>query len=248
MRAFIFSLDAFVAFTLALVAIYSLIFFSSVPSAYYYLLTQGHYLSRDTLLSLSMAECTDAYGSCKSPGASVLDNVVAENTPLWSLNQKQLIRSTIGPMIPSQFGYALEISGDGGSSWALAYDSGANLNDPQEKHSANTSHRKLSVATQIITFGYSGKVSKLKNSPYLYLSCRGNGQAEGGNPGSGWAGGANTSFGIITCGETNVSDGSGGTITKAFGNIYPSDLIDVMGGGDLVPASDVELVKLTVYI
>jgi hypothetical protein len=252
MRAFIFSLDAFVAFTLALIAIYSLIFFSSVPSAYYYLLTQGHYLSRDSLLAISMTECTADYGSCKSPGASLLDNIVSENSgPAWAVAQKELIKSTVGPMVPRQFGYSVEISGDGGNTWSLAYDSGAAANqagpDP-DQHLALSDHRKLSVATQIITFGYSGRVSKLKTSPYYYMSCRGAGQMEGGLGSGGGSGSGSASFGLITCGEMEISNGDGTTSKKAFGNIYPSDILGVMGGGDLVPASDVELVKLTVYI
>ena len=246
MRAFIFSLDAFVAFTLALIAIYSLIFFSSVPSAYYYLLTQGHYLSRDSLLALSLTQCTTDYGACKTPGASILDNIVAENgDPSWATNQKLLITGTIGLMIPQQFGYTVEISTDSGNTWGEVYDSGANLGTDPQQHAAKTDNRKFSVATQVITFGYSGKVSKLKTSPYYYYSCRGDGQAEGGNPGGSASGGQNTSFGLITCGNTTINNGDGTTSSVAFGNVPPSV---IMGGGDVVPSSDMELVKLTVYI
>jgi hypothetical protein len=246
MRAFIFSLDAFVAFTLALMAIYSLIFFSSVPSAYYYLITQAHYLSRDSLLSLSMTECivSNPYGgSCKSPGASLLDNIVAENNPDWAARQKELVTGALGHMIPSQFGYSLEISGDEGKSWDMVYDSGAHAS---EQHTARTGNRKLSVSSQIITFGYSGMVSKLKTSPYYYMSCRGNGIMEGGNPGSSSAAASGTeNFALITCGEYGIANNDGTKTNKPYGNVYPGD---IMGGKDLVPAADVELVKLTVYI
>src|SRR5271157_1146151 len=172
MRAFIFSLDAFVAFTLALMAIYSLIFFSSVPSAYYFLLTQGHYLSRDSLLSLSLTSCS-AYGPCVNSGGSILDNIVAYNGQ--TDNQIDLVENTVGPMIPRQFGYALEISKDGGQSWDLIYDTSSSPDDPQQ-HTGKD--RRLSVASEIIAFGYSGTVNKFKTSPYNYLSCLGNGQLE----------------------------------------------------------------------
>jgi hypothetical protein len=246
MRAFIFSLDAFVAFTLALMAIYTLIFFSSVPSAYYFLLTQGHYLSRDTLLALSLASCTD--NLCKAPGSSILDNIVVESKPGSGpaiFDPKLLVKDTVGSMIPKQFGYALEVSADGGNTWGLVYDT-ASAHDPD--HVTGTS-RKFAVATQILNFGYSGKVKKLVTSPYMYLTCNGQGQAEGGSPGS-ISGGAtsNTTLGIITCGYKNITNNDGTITQTPFGNIPPAQILGDNGAGDLVPASDVELVKLIVYI
>ncbi|MFN7991887.1 MAG: hypothetical protein U0R44_07070 [Candidatus Micrarchaeia archaeon] len=255
MRAFIFSLDAFVAFTLALVAIYSLIFFSSVPSAYYYLLTQGHYLSRDILLSLSTTMCSESYGVCKVPQGSVLDNIVAQ-TDVG--NRKSMIQSTVGAMVPIQFGYVMEMSDDEGAGWTVVYDTASEGSDPHAKSS-----KKLTVATQVITFGYSGKVRKLPYSPYNYLTCNGGGSyngmdGTGGGNGSGTGGsfGANgTDFGIITCGQVNVSGGGGGglgnvsgngtgNISVNVGNTHPSNIL----GGDLVPSSDVRIVRLTVFI
>jgi len=228
MRAFIFSLDAFVAFTLALVAIYSLIFFSSVPSSYYYLLTQGHYLTRDVLLSLSTTTCDYDYYNCKTDG-SMLDNIVAEDNPAFKEN---LIRGTIGQMIPNQFGYRVEISSDHGTSWDMVYDTATGS---AETHADQS--KKLSVSSQVISFGYSGKVNKLENSPYDYLTC--GFAADGGSSSSG---DGDVDWGIITCGTTNITSGDGNE--TAIGNVHPSGIL----GGDLVPSSDVKVVKLTVYI
>lgn len=242
MRAFIFSLDAFVAFTLALVAIYSLIFFSSVPSAYYYLLTQGHYLSRDVLMSLSTTACSDDYGECKASG-SLLDNIVAQDSPA---HRTSLIQNTVGSMVPDQFGYIMEMSSDRGQTWGLLYDTGA---EPADAH-AKTS-KKLAVATQVMTFGYGGKVYKLLNSPYQYASCQGDGIM--GGDADGWGGGSssgdsNVDFGIIICGilTTIVDNGDGTTseVVRNMGNTPPGDIL----GGDLVPSSDVHIVKLTIFI
>ena len=240
MRAFIFSLDAFVAFTLALVAIYSLIFFSSVPSAYFYLLTQGHYLTRDSLLALSLTECSGS--PCKSPGSSMLDNIVIESNPGSDIDPANLVKDTVGKMIPSQFGYAFEISGDGGNTWNLVYDT-TTAHDNSHITSVN---RKFAVSTQIINFGYSGNVGKLMSSPYLYLSCRGEGQQEGGTQGSitGKGNSTKTNLGIITCGVIQITNNDGTVSEVPFGNVPP----DQLGGGALVPATEVKLVKLTVYI
>ncbi len=243
MRAFIFSLDAFVAFTLVLVAIYSLIFFSSVPSAYYYLLTQGHFLSRDILLSLSTTACSDDYGECKAD-ASLLDNLVAQDNIAHRTN---LIRNTVGTMVPKQFGYVLEMSADEGNNWDLLYDTGSfsEADDPHAKTS-----RKLAVATQVMTFGYSGKVRKLVTSPYNYASCTGEGIMGGdlSGTGGGSSGGATIDWGVITCGViTNIIDNGDGTFTETnltIGNTPPGDIL----GGDLIPSSDVRIVKLTIFI
>lgn len=241
MRAFIFSLDAFVAFTLALVAIYSLIFFSSVPSAYYYLLTQGHYLSRDILLALSTTACSSDYGTCKATG-SLLDNIVAQDN---SALRDNLIQNTVGEMVPKQFGYMLEMSSDSGQSWELLYDTASVPTDMHAKKS-----KKLMVATQVMTFGYGGKVYKLRSSPYNYLSCTGEGiVGEADAIGGGGAGdGKTVDFGIITCGTiTRSIENSDGTFTNTtlnIGNTPPSDIL----GGDLVPQADARIMKLTIFI
>jgi hypothetical protein len=254
MRAFIFSLDAFVAFTLALVAIYSLIFFSSVPSAYYYLLTQGHYLSRDVLLSISTTKCTDDYGVCENGLGSVLDNIVSLGDPNETSHRTELIKNTVGLMVPKQFGYAVELSGTEGNSWELIYDTKDDAGDDHAK-----TRKKLTVATQVITFGYSGRVSKLIESPFNYLTCNGDGYNQdgsigssgGGSNGSSSSGGGN--FGLITCGSVsnngtggsgNVTSNGSGTEGTPFGNMDPSNVL----GGDLVPSSNVKLVRLTIYI
>jgi hypothetical protein len=169
MRAFIFSLDAFVAFTLALVAIYSLIFFSSVPSSYYYLLTQGHYLSRDVLMALSTTTCTGDYGTCTNPSASLLDNVVSETDVDL---RKNLIKNTVGDMVPDQFGYVMELRGEDGG-WSVMYDTGRTSDNPNEANydPHAKSSKKLTVSSQIITFGYSGPLTKPAQSTYKYLTC-----------------------------------------------------------------------------
>lgn len=238
MRAFIFSLDAFVAFTLALLAIYSLIFFSSIPSAYYYLLTQAHYLSRDTLLAVSTTACGADYGSCAAHG-SVLENIVAQdNIPL----RTEMIRSTVGVMIPPQFGYALEMSDDEGSNWELLYDT-ADYPLAEDEHAKSAS--KLTVSSQVITFGFGDKVFKLETSPYRYDSCNGDGIMGGEDVFAGGSGWDTVDFGIITCGVITTIGGGGQTEETNIGNMHPRDVINQ---GDLVPASDANLVRLTVYI
>ncbi|HID72675.1 TPA: hypothetical protein EYP38_01925, partial [Candidatus Micrarchaeota archaeon] len=185
MRAFIFSLDAFVAFTLALIAIYSLIFFSSVPSSYYYLLTQGHFLARDVLVALSTTECdSDQFGACPVTG-SQLDNIISGG--LTEEEVEERIQDTVGEMIPDQFGYSFEVSDDEGESWSMLYDTRNVAGDDHQGEG-----KKLVVSSQMITFGYVSLVGKDAHSPYWYDSC--------GHPETGGI--------ILTCDESPNADPS----------------------------------------
>ncbi len=188
MRAFIFSLDAFVAFTLALIAIYSLIFFSSIPSSYYYLLTQGHYLSRDVLMALSTTTCAPPY-DCSSQGASLLDNIASPQTDPYL--RSNLVQNTVGKMIPDQFGYTIESVDVQGQQVAI-YDTATAKDDAHAKE-----RKKLSISSQVMTFGYSSTYSKPSASIYNYLSCNAGGTGIGG---------------LITCGlggNTNPTGSDG---------------------------------------
>ncbi|MFH1785813.1 MAG: hypothetical protein ABH842_05275 [Candidatus Micrarchaeota archaeon] len=236
MKAFIFSLDAFVAFTLALVVIYSLIFFSSVPSAYYYLLTQGHYLSRDILYSLSTTQCSGIY-SCYNPSASILDNIVfPESSHVFD---ESLVQNTIGEMVPDQFGYLMEVSEDQGQSWYVVYNT-SNRPAPVDNHAKNI--KKLQISTYVMAFNYPDTLNKMDKTPYNYNSCGSGAGWVAGTTGSG--GSTWTNWGLITCGELTTSGGTPGSPPTIIGNTHPSNIL----GGDLVPATEVKLVKFTIFI
>ena len=205
MRAFIFSLDAFVAFTLALVAVYSLIFFSSIPSSYYYLLTQGHYLARDTLFTLSQADCVEPFvPSCKLKSGSVLDNIVFGDTN----SQKSAINYSVGAAIPKQFGYIFEVSSDNGVNWVPLYST----KEAGDIHAKEK--KKLSVSSQVPVFDYSGHLAKDNPNPYYYNTCG------GGETGDG------TTHVLISCFEgddTSILGGTGPDSGQAgSGDIVPS--------------------------
>jgi len=168
MRAFIFSLDAFVAFTLALVAIYTLIFFSSIPSSYYYLLTQGHYLAKDTLSSLSASSCStqSSLYSCTMKYCSLLDNIAfAKN----SNDQMNNIDASVGEAIPEQFGYIMEYSTDNGETWTAIYDTGGTAKVASDAHA--TKQRKLSVSSQILAYKNPDSSAKNDPNPFTYRTC-----------------------------------------------------------------------------
>ncbi|NYZ76834.1 hypothetical protein H0O02_00800 [Candidatus Micrarchaeota archaeon] len=192
MRGFVFSLDAFVAFMLALVAVYSLIFFSSIPSSYYYLLTQGHFLARDVLFATSTTECNESY-SCGAISGSILDAIVSlESSSL----REALIRESVGEIVPNQFGYILEISSDQGKTWRAVYDTSAY---PDDQHAKSVN--KMKVSSQVVNFGYTGTYQKAGGSPFKYITCPPVGSGSDGL--------------VITCGNYSLID------PDAAGEIVP---------------------------
>jgi len=166
MRGFVFSLDAFVAFTLALIAVYSLIFFASIPSSYYYLLTQGHYLARDALLSTSTTECDLEYYSCGRVTGSILDAIVSPKNS--EAIREALIKESIGTIVPNQYGYIVEVSTDQGKTWTALYDTSGETDELHAK-----SVKKMTVSSQIVNFGYTDVYQKADVSPFSYMSCGG---------------------------------------------------------------------------
>ncbi|MEK6982375.1 MAG: hypothetical protein AABX38_05575 [Candidatus Micrarchaeota archaeon] len=154
-KGFVFSLDSFVAFTLCLVIIYSLIFFSSIPSGYYDTLTQAHFLTKDTLNALISTKCS--FTECTDKSVNVLEHIVFR-----SAQKDVAIQNFIGSKIPTQFGYRFEILGE-----AVVYDSRVN---PSDNHKKNSD--KLSVSASTIVFGYGTRINNIQN-PNVYKTCNG---------------------------------------------------------------------------
>ncbi|MDO8554647.1 MAG: hypothetical protein Q7S22_07605 [Candidatus Micrarchaeota archaeon] len=167
-RAFIFSIDAFISFTIALSVIYSIVFFSSVPSAYYATLAQAHSLSRDTLLALSTSKCDDPSICGNFKGSTILDILVFKSSFMGPSGQRaEFVKQFIGPQIPSQYGYIFEVSDENGV-WTMVY----NTSDPAM--ATSDSHKKTKDKLSISSYlpGFSSTISPPEN-PYSYLSCHG---------------------------------------------------------------------------
>ncbi len=175
---------------------------------------------------MSTTACTDDYGTCPVDG-SVLDNIAADaHTQTERALREQLVQATIGDMIPEQFGYRVEISPDQGQTWDVIYETTA----PGDPH-ADTA-KKLTISSQVISFGYSGQVKKFKESPYNYLTCTGDGYGDGDTD-------AFDDWGLITCAVIPISGKE-----KPMTNQHPGTVLR----GDLVPSSNVKVVRFTVYI
>lgn len=173
-RAFVFSLDAFVAFTLVLVVIHALVFLAAVPSSYYGGLMQASYLARDTLDSLVFASAGKAlcdpgnedYENClaRYEGKTMLDYVVANR------DDPDVIRERVGALIPDQFGYRLELIDSSGQVSETVYDTAnPEFLPPAETH--NKLYNKLQASAHSLYFGYTDAGRRGFDNPYCYMTC-----------------------------------------------------------------------------
>jgi len=151
-KAFIFSLDAFVAFTLALIALYSLIFFSAIPHAYYNSLLQAHDLAKDTLYTMYNAPSPDAN----------YDNLLVYT--IFHKSKSNIpyadIPKYVDDLIPEPFGYRFDYKDSESGEWKELYDS--NRRD----------YEKLQATAYSVVFGYNFPESS-KDNPFTYLTCSG---------------------------------------------------------------------------
>lgn len=161
-KGFIFSIDAFVAFTFVLIVLHSLIFISAIPSTYYAGLMQASYLARDTLSALNSASASKTI----DPGNnnSLLEYIVEHR------EDKDILRAYVGASIPDQYGYKLELWDSASKAWSGIYDSSDAANvPPYENHSK--SYNKLKASAYSIFFGYDTDIGRGFRNPYCYITC-----------------------------------------------------------------------------
>ncbi len=150
-KAFIFSLDAFVALSVILVTIYALFALVSTPKPYYTSFEQTYDFARDTLIALEHSE--DAtFGNALSSIAS---------------GDNYYIHFYVDPVIPNQYGYRFEFYNTTSEEWRVIYDTAT---DPDTMH--NKEYRKLKASAQTIVFS-DVPGSPASDNPFGYLSCSG---------------------------------------------------------------------------
>lgn len=168
-HGFVFSLDAFVAFSLILVSIQSLLVISAIPKAYYPGLLQADNLATDTLQALSLADCHNLGGcSGADSGKSILavasHNVVNNIT----FTPTDPIVTATDSLIPSPYSYAYYFFNFSGQSWDLLYNASSQPADP---HFGIPFHRvQASAQTMVMSYDLSPIVP---SSPYCNVVCKG---------------------------------------------------------------------------
>ena len=151
-KAFIFSLDAFVALSVILVTIYALFALVSTPKPYYTSFEQTYDFSRDTLIALEHSDDAQ-YGNMLSAVAA---------------GRESTIELYVDPAIPKQYGYRFEFYNTTSEEWHVIYDTATDSADPLR----NREYRKMKASAQTIVF------SDVPGSPsdenlFGYISCDG---------------------------------------------------------------------------
>ncbi|MBU0586072.1 hypothetical protein KJ780_01020 [Candidatus Micrarchaeota archaeon] len=160
-RAFIFSIDAFVALTVMLIMLHSLILISAIPSTYYSGLTQASYLARDTLAMLSNTDASQVIGPAHQ--SNLLAYVINQD-------RAQVYRLRVGSLIPQQYGYSMDMWNVSGNDWIELYNT-ASDNSPDNGH--NKFFHKLKVSSQRLYMGYVSSERDSGEPIYSYLTCSG---------------------------------------------------------------------------
>lgn len=182
---FIFSLDAFVAFTLTMVTVSLLIFTIGTPKPYYYSLEQAHQLAHDTLQVL--ATSTDDPSAGTYLEQALKDDFSRRNEIMFKVagGRERSAGPLAGyrPIVPKGYGYRLERYEFSTDTWVMLYDSGG---DPAAKvkgcdyYSDRCGSTFTKLQASATTFG-SVYIDKpiIGASPYCYLSCFGYGRPTG---------------------------------------------------------------------
>ncbi|VVB58802.1 Uncharacterised protein [Candidatus Anstonella stagnisolia] len=154
-KAFVFSLDAFVALMLVLLAINSAIALSSVPKGYYSSLEQAHDLAKDTLRSMHSTQYNAKLTYVDAVLVGGGDRLVA-------------IANSAEKAIPMQFGYRFDKFNALTNTWETLYDSAT---DPSSSRYGKT-QGKLSASYRLFFSSYENSLNR-GESPFCYKSCSG---------------------------------------------------------------------------
>ena len=167
-KAFVFSLDAFIALSLILITIHALLMLVSMPKGYYTSFEQAYDLAKDTLAVLEHANYSESQSYL-----DYIDSRYIHGGPMDG-NVVDLMRAHVDPLIPEQFGYRFDYKNITSGQWEMIYDTKDDINHPSE-HKHNNETRKLGATAQSLAIGYmeNGKPGP-RDNPFGYICCTGN--------------------------------------------------------------------------
>ncbi len=162
-RGLIFSLDAFVSFTLMLMVVHALIFLYSLPRVPIAHFVEMKQLAHDIL-----------YSYLAINGSSMgISGGLYSNKPMLFYIVKEgevnpgIVPGYFGKLIPLQYGYRVEYRRGGSSDWEVLYSSAANTTDPHN----NVEHVMSAVVGT--TFYITTHQRSGYDSCYKYGTCHG---------------------------------------------------------------------------
>jgi hypothetical protein len=161
-RGFVFSLDAFVSFSLIIIAIQSMIIISSAPSGYWHGLLQAEDLAKDTLhvVSSTMAQ----------PGVTVMGEASARIMAGSKFYSGDKIIIMTNQLVPRPYSYSYHYYDLGTHEWVTLYNASTD-SDGSDSH-FNVTFRRVSASSEQLVLDYASPVIR-PQSPYCNVYCRG---------------------------------------------------------------------------
>lgn len=177
---FIFSLDAFVAFTLIMVTVSLLVFMIGTPRPFYPSLEQAHQLAHDTLEALATGS-----DPLNPLGQTYLEQILAGTAETHGIMLKVAGGDdSYHPIIPRGYGFKLEryVFNSTYDNWPVIYDSGTDgCNSLPKSDRCGKTFTKLQASAT--TFASRYTLPPLPGeSPFCYAGCSGYGISSGGTP------------------------------------------------------------------
>ena len=166
-KGFVFSLDSFVAFSLILIAIQSLVVISSTPSGYYHSLAQANFAAQDTMAILSHVRVDDGRHDLFGPAASagLRGDLLGPTDKLPVATDK---------LIPDPFSYAYDFYSFEDGEWHLVYNA-SDAACPAKGGSfrfCNVSFNRVQAASSVFAGFYIDSL-EAGDSPYCNVACTG---------------------------------------------------------------------------
>ena len=176
-KGYVFSLDAFVAFSLILISVQILLVMSSAPAAHYYPLLQAEYLARDTLEVMAVAKPPCGATCPRETYMELIAPYAVTNTCNSNPACMNWLKELCENSIPSQYSYAFFYEDLGGASYLL-YNASS---DHSSKH-YDLQYQRVMASSHTLLQGYSLPL-KRGDSPYCNVVCRGYDPTLGGGAG-----------------------------------------------------------------
>ncbi|VVC02364.1 Uncharacterised protein [uncultured archaeon] len=161
-RGFVFSLDAFVAFSLILIAIQTMVLISASPAGYWKALLQAQFLAKDTLNDIST--------TMTSNGVSALGEASGRIADRATLDSSFRIIQISDKIIQKPYSYAYSYYDINTDQWSVVYNA-SHDEGPDGPH-ANISFKRVEASAQKLMLEYVDLPVR-PQSPYCNVYCKG---------------------------------------------------------------------------
>jgi len=163
-RGFVFSLDAFVAFSLILIAIQTMVLISASPAGYYKALLQAQFLAKDTLNEISSIRTVS--------GQSAMAEASGPISRSEHLQYTDAIIQISDKIIQEPYSYAYSYYDLTSERWYVVYNASSPDFEGEGGPHANITFSRVEASAQKLMMEYSSPPVR-PESPYCNVYCKG---------------------------------------------------------------------------